>query len=248
MQFFSYQFAALIAPILCYWIVGGIYELLDRLDCLQQYRLHTKEEASKRNQVSKWKVVLMVFSQQVGQVILGLIIMDEEDNTRPNETVFDIILQVIVGMLVMDGWQYTIHRLFHEVPALYKSIHSWHHQLYVPYAFGALFNHPLEGFLMDTAGAGLSFFVAGMSNKTAAFFFTFSTYKTLMDHCGYRWPINPMYPFFENNASYHDVHHQPYGIKKNYCQPYFTVWDRLFGSYEAPAVQFIGGKQSMKVA
>jgi sphinganine C4-monooxygenase len=35
--------------------------------------------------------------------------------------------------------------------------------LYVPYAFGALYNHPFEGFLLDTLGAAIAFKVAGMT-------------------------------------------------------------------------------------
>eukprot|EP01023_Acetabularia_acetabulum_P033613 TRINITY_DN3144_c0_g1_i1.p1 TRINITY_DN3144_c0_g1~~TRINITY_DN3144_c0_g1_i1.p1 ORF type:complete len:248 (+),score=15.72 TRINITY_DN3144_c0_g1_i1:239-982(+) len=230
----SHQAIALIGPIICYWLVGGIYEVIGWLGLFSKYRIHSLEEENKKNQVQKWKVILMVASQQVGQIILGVLIMDPKDDVRPNEPLIDIVLQWITGMLVLDAWQYSVHRLFHEIPSLYRNIHSWHHRLYVPYAYGALFNHPLEGFLMDTVGAGLAYFVAGMSNKTTAVFFTFSTYKTIADHCGYKWPVNPVYPFFRNNALYHDLHHQPHGIKKNYCQPYFTMWDQIFGSYEEP--------------
>lgn len=28
----------------------------------------------------------------------------------------------------------------------------------------------------------------------------------------------------------HDIHHQPYGIKTNFSQPYFTFWDTLLGT------------------
>jgi hypothetical protein len=30
--------------------------------------------------------------------------------------------------------------------------------------------------------------------------------------------------------SSHDIHHQPFGIKKNFSQPFFTWWDRLLNS------------------
>eukprot|EP01025_Chloroclados_australasicus_P021903 TRINITY_DN22838_c0_g1_i1.p2 TRINITY_DN22838_c0_g1~~TRINITY_DN22838_c0_g1_i1.p2 ORF type:complete len:249 (+),score=12.66 TRINITY_DN22838_c0_g1_i1:231-977(+) len=242
----SAQLKALIAPIVCYWVVGSLYELFGQLNLFQQYRIHSKEEEIKRNPVKKWKVVLLVISQQVGQCILGILIMDPKDDVRPNEPFFDIVLQWITGMLVMDAWQYTIHRLFHEIPSLYRNVHSWHHRLYVPYAYGALFNHPVEGFMLDTIGGGLSYFIAGMSNSTAAWFFTFATFKTVMDHCGYVWPVNPINPLFQNNALYHDLHHQPHGIKKNYCQPFFTVWDRVFGSYENPSDGITNGKLENK--
>jgi sphinganine C4-monooxygenase len=33
-----------------------------------------------------------------------------------------------------------------------------------------------------------------------------------------------------NNAAYHDIHHQSWGIKTNFSQPFFTVWDRVLGT------------------
>ncbi|CAG8790066.1 8168_t:CDS:1, partial [Racocetra persica] len=29
----------------------------------------------------------------------------------------------------------------------------------------------------------------------------------------------------------HDVHHQTFGLKKNFSQPFFTFWDRVLGTY-----------------
>ena len=65
-------------------------------------------------------------------------------------------LQFWLACFIMDAWQYALHRLMHEVRFLYRHLHSHHHRLYVPYAFGALYNHPLEGLLLDTAGAALA--------------------------------------------------------------------------------------------
>lgn len=55
------------------------------------------------------------------------------------------IAQLWFAFFVMDAWQYMLHRLFHESRWLYRNFHSHHHRLYVPYAFGALYNHPVEG-------------------------------------------------------------------------------------------------------
>lgn len=107
------------------------------------------------------------------------------------------------------------------------TFHSRHHRLYVPYAYGALYNHPFEGFLLDTLGAGIGYMVTGMSVRQGAFFFCFSTLKTVDDHCGYSLPWDPMQHITSNNAAYHDIHHQTWGIKTNFSQPFFTFWDRL---------------------
>ena len=109
---------------------------------------------------------------------------------------------------IIDTWQYFLHRSMHMNTYLYKKFHSYHHRLYVPYAFGALYNHPLEGFLLDTLGAGIAEFVVGMSTREAMLLFTVSTLKTVDDHCGYSLPYDPLQMFSGNNADYHDIHHQ----------------------------------------
>lgn len=88
----------------------------------------------------------------------------------------------------------------------------------------------MEGFLLDTAGAGIGFLVTRMTNRQAMWFFTCSTIKTVDDHCGYAFPWDPLQHFTNNNAAYHDIHHQSWGIKTNFSQPFFTFWDRLFNT------------------
>lgn len=113
---------------------------------------------------------------------------------------------------------------------LYTTFHSRHHRLYVPYAYGALYNHPFEGFLLDTLGAGIGYLVSGMSVRQSMWFFTMSTIKTVDDHCGYAFPWDPLQHVTSNNAGYHDVHHQSWGIKTNFSQPFFTFWDGILGT------------------
>ncbi|KAF7732587.1 hypothetical protein EC973_003334 [Apophysomyces ossiformis] len=139
-------------------------------------------------------------------------------------------VQFFTAMVIVDFHQYVLHRMAHHYQFLYKHFHSHHHRLYVPYAFGALYNHPVEGFMLDTVGAALAFEITCMSAKMGMVFFTFSNLKTIGDHCGYIFPWDPLNALFGNNAIYHDIHHQPYGIKKNFAQPFFTFWDRTLGT------------------
>jgi sphinganine C4-monooxygenase len=46
---------------------------------------------------------------------------------------------------------------------LYKNVHSTHHELIVPYAYGALYNHPIEALFLDSIGAVVSQYATGMS-------------------------------------------------------------------------------------
>ncbi|PGH21443.1 hypothetical protein AJ80_03234 [Polytolypa hystricis UAMH7299] len=139
-------------------------------------------------------------------------------------------VQFVLATLFVDTWQYFLHRAMHMNKWLYTTFHSRHHRLYVPYAFGALYNHPFEGFLLDTAGTGLAYLITGMTTRQAMWFFTCSTIKTLDDHCGYAFPFDPLQHLTSNNAAYHDIHHQSWGIKTNFSQPFFTFWDRLLNT------------------
>lgn len=100
----------------------------------------------------------------------------------------------------------------------------------MPYAYGALYNHPFEGFLLDTLGTGLAYLLAGMTVRQSMWFFTCSTIKTVDDHCGYALPFDPLQHLTSNNAGYHDIHHQSWGIKTNFSQPFFTFWDKFLGT------------------
>lgn len=132
----------------------------------------------------------------------------------------------------MDAWQYALHRAFHESRFLYRHFHSHHHRLYVPYSFGALYNHPLEGLLLDSAGGAVSHALAFMTVRQGVLLFTFSTMKTVCDHGGYAFPwyIDPLHLLFPNCAEYHDVHHQMQGLRYNYSQPFFVHFDVVFGT------------------
>ena len=48
----------------------------------------------------------------------------------------------------------------------------------MPYAFGALYNHPLEGLILDTVGTAIAMKVAQLPLREAMFFFVFATMKT----------------------------------------------------------------------
>ena len=140
------------------------------------------------------------------------------------------ILQVVVGIIWVDTWQYFLHRAMHMNRFLYNWLHVRHHRLYVPYAYGALYNHPLEGFALDILGTGIAYLATGMTVRQGMWFFTCCTIKTVDDHCGYAFPWDPLQHVTTNNAAYHDIHHQTWGIKTNFSQPFFTFWDRFLGT------------------
>lgn len=220
------------APIVIYWLYAGFYQMLPHLD---NYRLHTQKEEM-RNTVPLSSVVKGVLLQQLVQaaVAQALFMVTAKSSSSGIEVQPSIpmqVVQIILAMFVMDTWQYFVHRYMHQNKFLYRHIHSQHHKLVVPYAIGALYNHPLEGLLLDTFGGALSFLITGMTARTAVFFFCFAVVKTVDDHCGLWLPGNVFHLFFQNNTAYHDIHHQLQGLKYNYSQPFFPIWDKLLGTH-----------------
>ncbi|KAJ7973984.1 Sphinganine C4-monooxygenase 1-like [Quillaja saponaria] len=221
------------APIVVYWLYAGFYQLLPPLD---NYRLHTRKEEEEKNTVPRASVVKGVLFQQllqatVAQVLFLLTSNADASGIMVQPSIPVQALQIIVAMLVMDTWQYFVHRYMHQNKFLYRNVHSQHHRLVVPYAIGALYNHPLEGLLLDTVGGAMSFLVSGMTARTAVVFFCFAVIKTVDDHCGLWLPGNVFHILFQNNTAYHDIHHQLQGLKYNYSQPFFPIWDKLLGTH-----------------
>jgi sphinganine C4-monooxygenase len=301
-----------IGPVIVYWIVSMFFHLIDSFDIFPQYRLHTPEEITKRNHVSRYEVARDVIIQQIIQVSTGAVLALTEPPEMIGREEYDIAvwatrlrlvqralpgllgflglnatamsknlsdshpliagalaggyypflnmdsnvpsfanwelsaakfiyyvavpgLQYFGAVFMLDTWQYFLHRFMHVNRWMYTHFHSRHHRLYVPYAYGALYNHPFEGFLLDTLGASLSYKLAGMNMRQGMAFFMFSTIKTVDDHCGYAFPWDPLQLITSNNAAYHDIHHQHWGIKTNFAQPFFTFWDSFLQTkYDGP--------------
>uniref|UniRef100_A0A7N1A531 Fatty acid hydroxylase domain-containing protein n=1 Tax=Kalanchoe fedtschenkoi TaxID=63787 RepID=A0A7N1A531_KALFE len=222
-----------VMPILIYWAYSGLYVVLGKSD---EYRLHTREEEDLKNLVTKREVVKGVLLQQLVQACVATLLFAVTGNDKDaagdqQSSAFATARQFFVAMLVLDTWQYFVHRYMHVNKFLYRHFHSQHHRLIVPYAYGALYNHPVEGLILDTVGGALSFLASGMTPRTSIFFFSFANIKTVDDHCGLWLPGNPFHKFFSNNSAYHDVHHQLYGSKYNFSQPFFVMWDKILGTH-----------------
>ncbi|QLL33414.1 hypothetical protein HG536_0E03250 [Torulaspora globosa] len=246
---------ALIAPVVAYWTFSLFFHLIDTLCLAEKYRIHPSEEIASRNRAGRIEVLCEVIFQHIIQSAVGFafLLFDEEPTTGfeqnamwvlrqqipaavPDAVVYYLytyglsFVKLLVGFAIIDTWQYWLHRLMHTSTSLYRKFHSRHHRLYVPYAYGALYNAPLEGFLLDTLGTGIAMTVTGLTHREQIVLFTFATLKTVDDHCGYALPFDPFQIIFPNNAVYHDIHHQHFGIKTNFAQPFFTFWDTLFGT------------------
>ncbi|ODV59164.1 sphingosine hydroxylase ASCRUDRAFT_9575 [Ascoidea rubescens DSM 1968] len=243
---------ALVAPVAAYWIMSIVFLIIDTYQLAEKYRIHPPEEVVSRNKASFNEVLFEVFCQHIIQTFFGycLYLYDPKPMTGYEDfqmwrikrslpllpswliyLVYNYLLsgfKILVAITIVDTWQFFWHRAMHLNKFLYKHFHSRHHRLYVPYAFGALYNAPVEGFLLDTLGTGIAAISTFLTPRECIFLYTFATMKTVDDHCGYVLPYDPFQIIFPNNALYHDIHHQHFGIKTNYSQPFFIFWDQFF--------------------
>ncbi|TVU35690.1 hypothetical protein EJB05_17591, partial [Eragrostis curvula] len=229
-----------LAPLAVYWVYSGFYEvLLRRTTVLDKYRLHSTREEETKNIASRTDVVKGVLLQQAIQAAISVAVLKLTGDgggatTRsPPEPLLVVAARIGVAMVVLDAWQYFMHRLMHSSTYMYRRFHSWHHRVAAPYAFAAQYSHPVDGVLTETLSGAAAYLASGMSPRAAAAFFAFATVKGVDDHCGVAPPWNPLHAAFANNTAYHDVHHQRGGGRRNFSQPFFVVWDRLLGTHAA---------------
>lgn len=242
---------AVVSPVVAYWVYSSIFHLIDVYQLAEKYRIHPSEEEQSRNKVGLGEVIRDVAFQHVLQTVVGMMALRIDETPTTGDELYNMwywrhnyvpsfvpdsllwlaytyglsCLRILVCILFIDTWQYWLHRIMHENKYLYRRFHSRHHRLYVPFSFGALYNDPVEGFLLDTVGTGLVAFLLKLTPREGMLLFTFATMKTVDDHCGYKLPFDPFQIIFPNNALYHDIHHQTWGFKSNYSQPFFTFWD-----------------------
>ncbi|KAI8612274.1 protein SUR2, partial [Chytriomyces sp. MP71] len=224
------------APIALYWIYSTFLFLLShlKLTMVEIHRIPTDQPLRKPNRVTVSKVIYAValqhFVQAITAVVLVILTRPENVENWKMESPLMALIKIAIASVILDTYQYWMHRWGHTNRTLYRWFHSVHHELTVPFAYGALYNHPVEGFFMDTIGSGLPSLLLNMHPWTSAIFYSIATLKTVDDHCGYSWPWSPAALFNANGARYHDIHHWGKGRMYNFSQPFYTFWDHLMGT------------------
>lgn len=152
-------------PILLYWVYTAVLQIVESR--FPDFKIPVVKELEDKNLVSKPTVIVGVLLQQFGQAtIAGLLFLLIGPTTLGYTTTMDYqktfmaplhtTVQFLFAMLVSDTWQYLIHQCMHENKFLYKYTYSCYHRLVALYAYGALYNHPLEGLVVDTMSGAVS--------------------------------------------------------------------------------------------
>lgn len=152
----------------------------------------------------------------------------------PSQKFLGFVLSLILFFGLWDFFQYWTHRLLHY-GRFYDVLHRFHHgtKMYVLTTFR---HHPLEilfvNFTITIPTASIYAIVFPSGNFTV--FWHLATIQSLLLHSNLTFPKIPIFSdliFFPNH---HHLHHQLDRSSISNFGQYFTVWDRLFGTYEDP--------------
>lgn len=215
-----YESIMALTPVALYWVVGGLFWLCDTFRWMQHCKLLDNNQGTNRASVSK--VIGMVSIQQMMQTIVcvWLAVFSEDVSLLDWK---QAVWRFCVGLILVDTYQYWMHRWMHQIRFMYKHVHSVHHEIMNPYALAALYNHPVEAILMDIGGTGAAIHLLGMCPVTQVVFVCLLTTKTVCDHSGYDLPWDR---WISNTSAYHFRHHKLSGMRFNLQQPLFVFWDR----------------------
>ena len=139
-----------------------------------------------------------------------------------------ILLSIFSFLMFTDCLIYWIHRSLHH-GLVYKSLHKLHHKWKVPTPYASHAFHPVDAF-MQSLPYHIYPFIFPLHKVVYLVMFVLVNMWTVSIHDGdYRvpWILEP----FVNGSAHHTDHHLLY--KYNYGQ-FFTLWDRIGGSFHYP--------------
>jgi lathosterol oxidase len=136
--------------------------------------------------------------------------------------VFGVAL-TLVYFMATDVALYWAHRILHR-PALFRSIHRWHHRNTTPTAFTSASMHPVEFFTYQSM-VMLPLFLMPVPVWGLIFVLVYQNFVALLDHSGVK--LRSRLPW-QPPPRFHDDHHVYFHV--NYGQT-LGMWDRMFGTW-----------------
>lgn len=151
----------------------------------------------------------------------------------------NLILQFIAVMFLTDFVQYWVHRLFHQVPFLWK-FHAIHHSAEAMDWLAGSRMHVIE-IIVLRALTVIPMYVLGFSEVVIyAYIILVYLYATYV-HANLRFNVEWLKPFIVTPR----FHHWHHGIEKEAIDVnfavHFPVLDRIFGTYYMPKNQWPSG-------
>ncbi|XP_077425195.1 lathosterol oxidase-like isoform X1 [Vanacampus margaritifer] len=153
-----------------------------------------------------------------------------DDISQSSQGWSGVFLSIAGFLFFTDMCIYWIHRSMHH-RRIYKYLHKQHHLFKIPTPFASHAFHPLDGFLQSLPYHVYPF-IFPLHKVVYLSLFIFVNIWTISIHDGDYRIHGPLINII-NGAAHHVDHHLFFNY--NYGQ-YFTLWDRIGGSYRYPSV------------
>lgn len=160
-----------------------------------------------------------------------------------------VAAQALFILFVFDTNFYWVHRLAHRHRRVFALLHAEHHRPRFPTVWHLQYQHPLDYFATTAAPlAWVALLPVPLSTQSYLLAVTIAAFLNIAGHAGHEvsdtfvglpspngWaarldPLRRGVARLFNNVLHHDLHHQK--CRDNYSL-YFTVWDRLCGTFNA---------------
>ena len=219
----------LIVQILAFWIPSFIYISLDELwpAVSRRHKLQSQQRQPSRRDIRQCFTLVMQ-NQLLATALHWMKVSATRKGILPSsyrvEAAFpsgqEFARDFVLSLLMREAMFYYVHRLFHEVPWLYKKIHKRHHRFVAPVALAAQYAHPVEHIFANTLPITLPPQILGSHILTFWAYLAFELFGTATVHSGY--------DFFAGKARMHDLHHEKFNL--NYGS--IGLCDYLHGTNE----------------
>jgi lathosterol oxidase len=139
-------------------------------------------------------------------------------------------LQFLEALLVADLFAYMAHRLFHQVPFLWR-FHQIHHSSEaLDWLAGSRLH--LVDIVVTRAFGFIPLYVLGFSSTAIYAYLTWASFQAVFIHANVRWKFGPL-RFLLATPQFHHWHHSATVYDKNFAV-HLPLIDKLFGTYHLP--------------
>ncbi len=195
------------------------------------------EHRPNRNQRWPANFLLMIINSSLLSAIPISTIAFAELASSKNTGLLNLIelplfIDVIVTISVLTLLGYAIHRMFHQIPILWR-LHRVHHSDTVIDGSSGFRHHPCEP-LISTVIYACGAFLFGLEPITVIIVSFLELLFALLTHCTIRLPLGleRWLTAVLITPRLHEIHHSNY-VKETDSNfgSFLTIWDHLFGTF-----------------
>jgi len=143
-------------------------------------------------------------------------------------------LQFLQALFLADLFAYMAHRLFHQVPFLWR-FHQIHHSSEALDWLAGSRLHVVD-IIITRAFGFIPLYVLGFSSMTIYAYLTWASFQAVFIHANVRWKFGP-FRYLLATPQFHHWHHSATLYDKNFAV-HLPMIDKLFGTFHLPADQW----------